>query len=147
MTLNEQLYMAKQMNKAMKLALENTPLDDSEMMEVADMYDAWAPGIQYKADKIVKYGKNIDGDTQLYLVLQAHTSQADWTPDVAVSLFKPIGMGDDGIPVWTQPYGSEDAYQTGDRVHFPTESDPVYESTMDNNVWSPEAYPQGWKKI
>ena len=23
----------------------------------------------------------------------------------------------------------------------------VYESLIDNNVWSPEAYPQGWKLI
>lgn len=147
MTLDEQLYMAKQMNRAMKLTLENTQLDDSEMMEVADIYDEWTIGINYKQGKIVRYGKNVDGDTQLYLVLQAHKSQADWAPDVAISLFKAIGMGGDGIPVWTQPYGEQDAYKKGDRVHYPTADGPIYKSIYDGaNVWSPDAYPQGWEK-
>ena len=37
---------------------------------------------------------------------------------------------------------SRDAYMTGDRVHYPTETDPVYTSTIDNNVWEPTVY--GW---
>lgn len=49
------------------------------------------------------------------------------------------------IPVWVQPTGAHDAYQTGDKVHYPTIDGPVYESLIDGNVWSPEAYPAGWK--
>lgn len=52
-----------------------------------------------------------------------------------------------GYPQWVQPTGAHDAYQSGDRVHFPTATDPVYESLIDANVWSPTAYPQGWKKL
>lgn len=51
------------------------------------------------------------------------------------------------IPVWKQPTGAHDAYQAGDRVHYPTADDPVYESLIDGNVWSPEAYPAGWKIV
>lgn len=36
---------------------------------------------------------------------------------------------------------------TGDKVHFTTADDPVYESLIDNNVWSPESYPQGWREV
>ena len=36
---------------------------------------------------------------------------------------------------------------TGDKVHYPTIDDPVYESTMDYNVYSPESYPQGWQLV
>ena len=36
---------------------------------------------------------------------------------------------------------------TGDRAHYPTMADPIYESLIDNNVWSPEEYPQGWQLI
>jgi hypothetical protein len=32
----------------------------------------------------------------------------------------------------------------GDRVMFEGE---VYESAIDNNIWSPAAYPAGWTKI
>lgn len=28
-----------------------------------------------------------------------------------------------------------------------TEGDEVFRSTIDNNVWSPSAYPQGWEKV
>lgn len=48
--------------------------------------------------------------------------------------------------VWEQPDASN-PYMIGDRVHFPTIDDPVYESTIDNNVWSPEAYPAGWEVV
>lgn len=51
------------------------------------------------------------------------------------------------IPVWVQPTGAHDAYQTGDRVHYPGENDPVYESLIDGNVWSPEVYPAGWRQL
>lgn len=52
----------------------------------------------------------------------------------------------DEYPVWEQPDASN-AYMIGDRVHYPTIEDAVYESTIDNNVWSPEAYPAGWQII
>lgn len=51
------------------------------------------------------------------------------------------------IPVWVQPTGAHDAYQIGDRVHYPGVSDPVYESLINGNVWSPDAYPAGWKQV
>lgn len=52
-----------------------------------------------------------------------------------------------GYPQWVQPTGAHDAYKKGDKVHFPTATDPVYESLIDANVWSPTAYPAGWKKL
>ena len=52
-----------------------------------------------------------------------------------------------GYPVWKQPIGSTDAYAKGDRVHFTTVTDPVYESLIAANAWSPTVYPAGWKKL
>lgn len=52
-----------------------------------------------------------------------------------------------GYPVWQQPTGAHDAYQMGDRVHFPDADSPVYESLINANVWSPLTYPQGWQLI
>ena len=52
-----------------------------------------------------------------------------------------------GYPVWKQPTGAHDAYQKGDRVHFPNADSPVYESKINANVWSPTTYSEGWLLI
>lgn len=49
-----------------------------------------------------------------------------------------------GYPAWVQPSGAQDAYKKGDRVSFDGSD---YESLIDGNVWSPSAYPAGWKTI
>ena len=53
--------------------------------------------------------------------------------------------GGDGIPVWSQPTGAQDAYKMGDKVHYPDADGPVYESTADDNVWEPGVY--GWEQV
>lgn len=47
-------------------------------------------------------------------------------------------------PEWVQPTGAHDAYNTGDIVRY---NGRLYQSTMDNNVWAPSAYPQGWSDL
>lgn len=47
------------------------------------------------------------------------------------------------IEPFVQPT-SETPYSTGDKVLY---NGSVWESTIPNNVWSPDAYPQGWKKL
>jgi hypothetical protein len=46
------------------------------------------------------------------------------------------------VPAFLQPTGAHDAYKIGDLVLFQGQ---VYESTINGNVWSPAAYPAGWK--
>ena len=114
----------------------------SEMvMEVATVYPKYEVGKAYKTKDIFKYGKNSVGDPQLYQVLQDHTSQENWTPDTAFSLYKAIGISDSGYPIWVQPLCAEDAYNKGDIVMH---NDVLYISTIDSNVWAPDAYPAGW---
>lgn len=112
------------------------------MLEIPSVYPAYAVGKAYKTKDVFSYGINAMGDPQLYQVLQDHTSAAEWTPDTAVSLYKAIGVTETGYPVWVQPLGATDAYNTGDIVSY---NDALYISTIDGNVWSPEAYPAGWK--
>ena len=45
-------------------------------------------------------------------------------------------------PEWVQPTGAHDAYGVGDKVTY---NGKHYISTMDGNVWSPDAYPAGWQ--
>lgn len=111
------------------------------MLEIPSVYPAYAVGKAYKTKDVFSYGINAVGDPQLYQVLQDHTSAAEWTPDTAVSLYKAIGVTETGYPVWVQPLGATDAYNTGDIVSY---NGALYISTIDGNVWAPDTYPAGW---
>lgn len=139
------LQCAEQLRKALQMFAQS--LTDDEAMEVATVFPAWQTNTAYKVNEMVTFGENEVGDPQLYRCVQAHTSQDDWTPDVAVSLWVAIGLAPDNIPIWSQPTGAHDAYNIGDRVHYPGKEDPVYESLIDGNVYSPVAYPQGWEVV
>jgi len=120
---------------------EQTPALFSFYRDNASAELAWMEGEKVEAGWKRTYG----GKT--YECLQAHQTQADWTPTATIGvLWKEVVIVVD-IPVWVQPTGAHDAYSIGDRVHFPTITDPVYESLIDNNSWSPTAYPAGWKKL
>lgn len=134
---------AEQLRKALQMYCQT--LTDEQAMEVATVYPAWATGTAYKAQEMVTYGVNEVGDPQLYRCAQAHTSQADWTPDVTPALWVAIGLAPDQVPVWSQPTGAHDAYNAGDRVHYPDADGPIYVSKIDGNVWSPATYPAGWE--
>lgn len=134
------LQAAEQLRKALQMFAAG--LTDEQAMEVAAVYDPWVVEKSYSVGEFVTYGENSVGDPQLYKVVQAHTSQADWTPDVSASLFTAIGLDDAGYPVWSQPTGAHDAYNTGDIVNY---NGTLYVSLIDGNVYSPEAYPAGWQ--
>ena len=85
-------------------------------------------------------------DGKLYRCVQAHASQDGWEPDKTPALWTEVAKPGE-IPVWRQPTGAQDAYNKGDKVHYPTADDPVYVSTIDANVWSPDDYPQGWEEV
>jgi len=91
-------------------------------------------------NKIYAYG------SKMLKCLQSH-NRMDYLPEDTPALFLIIEPTGTDYPVWVQPTGAHDAYKKGDRVHFPTITDPVYESLIDANVWSPAIYPAGWKKL
>ena len=132
---------AEQARRALQLFAAS--LDDDRAMEVATVFDVWQPGKVYSVGEFVTYGVNSVGDPQLYKVVQEHTAQTDWTPDASASLFTAIGLDDAGVPVWSQPTGAHDAYNTGDTVSY---NGKTYTSLIDGNTYSPEAYPAGWKE-
>lgn len=118
--------------------------DDAEAMQYANLYPVWQSDKQYQVGDIISYGLNTDQETQLYRVVQAHSSQAAWTPDTAVSLFTKIGFTEDGTSIWTQPTGAHDAYMKGDIVGY---NGKKYKSTVDNNVYAPSVITGQWEEI
>ena len=135
----DRLQMAEQFRKALQMFAMS--LNDEKAMEVATIYDPWIDGKSYSVGDFLTYGVNSVGEPQLYKVVQAHTSQADWTPNVTASLYVAIGLDEQGYPVWSQPTGAHDAYNKGDIVNY---NGALYQSLIDGNVYSPLDYPAGW---
>ena len=70
---------------------------DENAVKVIDLYPVWTVGISVAKDSRYQY------NGKLYKCVQAHTTQADWTPDVASALWTVIdvthaGTIDDPIP-------------------------------------------------
>lgn len=137
---------ALELRKALQLFLATMDADTQaeNMMAVASVFPKYQVGKAYKVKDVFAYGENSVGDPQLYQVLQAHTSAAEWTPDATPSLYKKIGVTESGYPEWVQPLGASDAYNTGDVVSY---NGVLYRSLVDGNVWAPDAYPAGWEVV
>lgn len=130
---------ARAIREAMDFA--GATLSEENALVCVHLYRPWSVGVTYKVNEHLTYGKNSVGDPQLYKVVQEHTSQADWTPDIVPALFTAIGLDEEGYPVWSQPTGAHDAYNRGDIVDY---NGVLYESLIDGNVYSPDTYPAGW---
>lgn len=136
------LQIAEQLRKALNWFAQS--LNEEQAMGICGVYDAWKPDTAYVTGEYITYGENSVGDAQLYKVVQAHTSQAGWTPDVTASLYTPIGLTDDGYPIWSQPTGAHDAYNAGDIVEY---NGILYKSLINGNTYFPDAYPAGWELV
>ena len=139
----KQLQAMAELRRALQIFATTLYADDESAMQIASIYPVWAADKQYKANDVISYGTNSVGDPQLYLVLQAHKSQSDWLPDATASLYKKMGIGESGYPIWTQPLGAVDAYNIGDIVSY---NGKLYKSIINANVWAPDVYPAGWEE-
>ena len=110
-------------------------LTDEDALQAVELFPQWVVGHTYVVGERLQY-KGV-----LYRVVQAHTSQADWTPDITPALFVVVSL--DEWPEFVQPTGSHDAYNKGDKVTFEGKH---YISLIDGNVYSPTAYPAGWQE-
>lgn len=139
----DRLQAAEQLRRALQMYAAT--LTDEQALEIASVYPRWEVGKAYSVGDIISYGENSLGDPQLYKVVQAHMSQEDWIPGQGTdSLYDAFGLDESGYPVWSQPTGAHDAYNTGDIVNY---NGTLYKSLIDGNVWAPDAYPQGWEKV
>ena len=110
-------------------------IDPVTAAEHADLFAEWAYPIAYTVGQIRRYNGT------LYKCGQAHTSQADWTPDTASSLWSKTSDPAEEWPEWSQPVGAHDAYSKGAKV---SHKEKHWISTVDSNVWEPGVY--GWEE-
>lgn len=136
------LQAAEQFRKAIQLFAQT--LTDDVALEISTIYPQYQVGKAYKVGELFTFGVNTVGDPQLYRVAQEHTSAEEWLPSATPALYTAIGLTAEGYPVWSQPTGAHDAYNIGDIVEY---NGALYESLINGNVYSPEAYPAGWKAV
>ncbi len=97
MTLEQKLIRARQMRRAAMITAESYP--DEQAAEIPTLYPAWKTGEAVEVDDRRCY----EPDGRLYKCRQAHTTQADWTPDVTPAMWAVIdvshaGTAGDPIP-------------------------------------------------
>ena len=108
--------------------------DDNTALTGIDLYPKWVVGIAVAKDGRYQY------NGKLYKCVQAHTTQADWQPDVTPALWVIVSLEE--WPEWVQPTGAHDAYAKGDKV---THSSKKWTSDVDANTWEPGVY--GWTEV
>lgn len=126
---------AKKLRAAMTSA--GAILTDEQALTVSIIYPIWdGNSTTYGVGDRVLY------NSILYKCLQAHTSQATWTPTDAPSLWAKVLIPTPGeIPEWEQP-GSTNPYSKGDKVRH---NGKTWISDVDGNVWEPGVY--GWTEV
>lgn len=82
-------------------------VDDQTALRMKEWYPAWTAGQAYAV------GERVQHHGELYRVQTAHTSQADWTPDTAVTLFVRIDEAHDGSKYDPIPYSGNMALVYG----------------------------------
>ena len=115
-------------------ALARTAPDAVLLAQPMAVYDEWsADSVEYVLNDIRQY------NGLLYRCVQAHTSQATWTPEDAPSLWTRIADPAQEWPEWIQPTGAHNAYALGAKV---SHAGKHWVSNVANNVWEPGVY--GW---
>ena len=109
-------------------------LSDETALTGVELFPPWSVGKAYATGDRVQY------EGTLYKCVQAHTSQADWTPPMTPALWTAVSL--DEYPAWVQPTGAHDAYGKGDKV---THNGKRWTSDVDNNTWEPGVY--GWTEV
>ena len=130
MTRSEALKIRSMIEKAASV------LGDSDAAAAPLLFPRWKSGAEYGV------GERICHNGMLYKCITAHTSQADWEPSSAPSLFVRVSSPEEEYPEWICPTGAHDAYSMGDKVTWDGKK---WISTVDPNVWEPGV--SGWEEV
>lgn len=117
-------------------------VNDSNVASLSPLYPEWDEnGHEYKKGDTFIY------DGRYFRVSQDTTSTSIYKPgdQGTESLYYEIFIADDGVLIFQDVDGEYNAFNKGDTCHYPGADDPIYESLIDGNSWSPDAYPDGWK--
>lgn len=115
----------------------DSELSDDDRARLIGAFPRWEPGVPVLVGDLRRY------EAGLYECIQAHTTQADWTPPATPNLWNKV-VAPGTIAVWVQPTGAHDAYASGAIVEHPGGSGNLWISTRNANVWEPGTPDSGW---
>lgn len=116
-----------------KIELASSTMTDENALTAVELFPMWKTATEHDVGVRVQY------EGTLYKCIQAHTSQADWTPDATPALWVVVSL--DEYPEWVQPTGTHNAYNIGDKVSYNGQH---YICTSNANVYAPDVY--GWEE-
>lgn len=117
---------------AMQAQANAGAMTDDQVLAVAALYPAWAAGVAYGGEGqpcVVSHGG------VLYRCITPHTSQADWAPELAASLWARVDMAHAGTPEDPIPAAANMEYTGG--LYY-TEDGKLYRCTR--STGQPVAY-------
>lgn len=117
-----------------KIEMAAALMSDEAALDSIELIAPW------KIKEYVKVGDRRRFDGVLYRCVQAHTTQADWTPDITPALWVAVSIEE--YPEWVQPTGAHDAYNIGDKVTY---NGNRYVCAVNGNVYAPDV--SGWTLI
>lgn len=118
------------------LSTETTTLSDEEALNVAALFPTWAS----KEGEQVQVNERLWYDGKLYKVVQPHTIQEDWKPDLLPALYTEVSIEE--WPPIPEVITAENAYMSGDRGTWKGQH---YICNLDNCVWNPDQLPSAWE--
>lgn len=121
-------------NYRAKIEMAAALMSDEAALDSIELIAPW------KIKESVKVGDRRRFDGALYKCVQAHTTQADWTPDITPALWVAVSIEE--YPEWVQPTGAHDAYNIGDKVTYKGNH---YVCDINGNVYAPDV--SGWTLI
>ena len=117
-----------------KIEMAAALMSDEAALDSIELIAPW------RIKEYVNAGDRRRFDGVLYRCVQAHTTQADWTPDITPALWVVVSIEE--YPEWVQPTGAHDAYNIGNKVTYKGNH---YVCDIDGNVHAPDVY--GWTLI
>ena len=118
-TETEQLAVLTRIAATGAIVNETASMEDAKIL--AGLFPLWEPDVAVTLNTLLQF------DGELYKVVQAHTTQADWTPPQVPALFTPVSAPG-VVPEWVQPTGAQDAYAIDAEVKHDNPND-------GGNVW------------
>lgn len=130
----EESYIESYISKEEKEQLEQMARDNTKL---ENSYADVQVQIDYLAQQIRQLEETVNANAKGMSALK------DAVEKLGGTITKPTTEPIEEYPEYKQPTGSFDAYKIGDKISFNGDK---YECILDNCVWSPTEYPQGWKK-
>lgn len=140
------------MYSTIKSVIESGRYELNDMLTKIDTI--WLQGgiTDEQKDELVELAREKADPAQSYAPLQEQLDQAFAKISALESRVSVLEAGEtpeptpepEEWPQWVQPTGAHDAYNTGDKVMY---NGKHYQSTINGNVWSPDAYPAGWQLV